>query len=270
MTWPLNRWRNPAAVDRLRGAMRRIVPAPLIRLLRRRWHRLFWPRVGHVEFGDLRRVTPISRGFGYDRGQPIDRAYIEAFLARHQADILGQVLEFGDNSYTRRFGGDKVARGDIVDVSPENRSATFIDDIANSTTLPSDAFDCVIATQTLQFVYDLPAAVATLERILKPGGVLLLTCPGISQLDDPAWNSSWHWLFTGRGVRRLLEAAFPAENITVKANGNVLAASAFLHGLAAEELSPEELAYRDPPYEVIITARAVKPHCPGGASPAAA
>ena len=259
MMWPPSYWRNAAAVYRLRGVVRRIVPAPLIRVLRRRWHRLFWPWVGHVDFGDLRRVTPISRGFGFDRGQPIDRAYIEAFLARCQADIQGRVLEFADNTYTRRFGGAKVVRSDVVDVSPENRAATFIDDITNSTTLPSDAFDCVIAAQTLQFVYDLPAAVATLERILKPSGVLLLTCPGISQLDDPAWNNSWHWLFTGRVVRRLLEAVFPPENIAVEANGNVLAASAFLHGLGAAELSPEELAFRDPPYEVLITARAIKP-----------
>jgi SAM-dependent methyltransferase len=262
MIWPPSRWRNAAVAYRLRGVARRIVPAPIIRRARQRWHRMFWPWVGHVNFGDLRRVMPISRGFGFDRGLPIDRYYIEQFLAEHRADIHGRVLEFADNSYTRRFGGTHVSVSDVVDVSPENRAATFIDDITRPTTLPADTFDCVIATQTLQFVYDLAAAVATLERILKPGGVLLITCPGISQIDDPAWNTTWHWLFTARAVRRLLEEVFPAENITVEAKGNVLAATAFLHGLASEELQTEDLAFRDPPYEVTITARAVKPHRP--------
>jgi SAM-dependent methyltransferase len=254
--------RSAEVVNRARSLARRVVPAPIIRQVRQRWHRLFWPWVGHVNFGHLRRVTPISRGFGYDRGLPIDRAYIEGFLAQQQEDVRGRVLEFGDNSYTRRFGGAEVTVSDVLDVDPGNRAATFVDDITHGTTLPADAFDCIIATQTLQFVYDLPAAVATLKRILKPGGVLLLTCPGISQIDDPAWNTSWYWLFTSLSVRRLLGEVFPAENVTVEAKGNVLAATAFLHGLAAAELEPDDLAYRDAPYEVVITARAVKPDCP--------
>ena len=39
----------------------------------------------------------------------------------------------------------------------------------------------------------------------------------------------------------------------------MLAAIAFLHGLAASELRRKELDYRDPDYEVVITLRAVKP-----------
>ncbi len=251
--------RGAHAVLRLRAVTRQIVPAPFIRLARARWHRLFRPWVGRVNFGDLRRLTPVSRGFGFDRGLPIDRYYIERFLGRHHGDIQGRVLEFADNAYTRRFGSARVTLSDVVDISPENRSATFVDDITHGATLPTDAFDCIIATQTLQFVYDLPAAIATLERILKPGGVLLITCPGISQIDDPAWNTSWYWLFTSLSVSRLLEAVFPAGNIAVEARGNVLAATAFLHGLAAEELNPADLEYRDGPYEMVITARAVKP-----------
>jgi hypothetical protein len=66
------------------------------------------PAVGQIRFGDLRRLTPISRSFGYDRGQPIDRYYIANFLGRHSGDIRGHVLEIGDDRYTRRFGGDRV------------------------------------------------------------------------------------------------------------------------------------------------------------------
>jgi len=38
----------------------------------------------------------------------------------------------------------------------------------------------------------------------------------------------------------------------------VLAAVAFLHGLAAEDLRPEELDYHDADYELLITVRAIK------------
>jgi hypothetical protein len=42
---------------------------------------------------NLRRVHPYSHGFGYDRGQPLDRSYIERFLGRHAVDVRGEVME---------------------------------------------------------------------------------------------------------------------------------------------------------------------------------
>ena len=44
----------------------------------------------------------------------------------------------------------------------------------------------------------------------------------------------------------------------MRSYGNVLTAMCELHGLAAEELSPEELDHVDPDFEVIVTVRAVK------------
>ena len=83
---------------------------------------------------------------------------------------------------------------------------------------------------------------------------MLATCPGISQKDQGDWT--WYWSFTGRGVRRLFEEAFAPEAITVESHGNVLAATAFLQGIAAEELTPAELDTHDPLYEVSITLKA--------------
>jgi SAM-dependent methyltransferase len=217
------------------------------------------PPVGQVRLGDLRRVTPVSRVFGYDRGTPVDRYYIERFLARHAADIRGRVLEVGDDAYTRRFGGDRVAVRDVLHVKPGNPSATIVADLADGGQIPSDTFDCVILTQTLHLVYDVRAAIRTLHRILKPGGVLLATAPGITQRSADEWAASWYWAFTTLSVQRLFEEAFPPEHVSVKARGNVLAAVAFLHGLAAEELRRKELDERDSQYQLTITVRAVKP-----------
>lgn len=216
------------------------------------------PPVGRVRFGSFRRVTPISTAFGFDRGQPVDRHYIEDFLGRHAADVRGRVVEIGDDAYTRRFGHDRVTRRDVLHVSADNPQATIVADLADAGHVPSDAFDCVIVTQTLHLIYDMPAAVRTLQRILRPGGVCLATVPGISQVDKGAWQATWFWSLTGAAAARLFGDAFGPGAVQVESHGNVLAACAFLQGLASSELHPEELAHRDPSYPVIVAVRAVK------------
>jgi peptidoglycan/xylan/chitin deacetylase (PgdA/CDA1 family)/SAM-dependent methyltransferase len=214
---------------------------------------------GQVRFGSLRRVMPISREFGYDRGQPIDRYYIENFLARHAEDIRGRVLEIGDDTYTRKYGGSRVEISDVLHVTDDNSRATIVADLARADHVMSDAFDCIIFTQTLQLIYDTRSAVQTLYRILKPGGVLLATFPGVSPISRDQWGETWYWAFTSLSAQRLFEEVFPAANATVETQGNVLAAISFLHGLAVHELCKEELDYHDRSYEVLITLRAVKP-----------
>jgi glycosyltransferase involved in cell wall biosynthesis/SAM-dependent methyltransferase len=245
---------------RAKTVVRQALPGPVLDWIRaRRSPSNYTPPVGAVRFGSFRRLTPLSREFGYDRGQPVDRHYIERFLAAHRVDVRGRVLEVGDDTYTRRFGGDRVTRGDVVDVDPGNPSATLVADMARPSDLPADAFDCVILTQTLPFIYDLRAALATVHRVLKPGGVLLATVPGISQISRYDMDRSGdYWRFTTLSARRLCEEALPGAELAVAARGNVLSAAAFLYGLSAAELRPEELDYDDPDYQLLITIRAGK------------
>jgi SAM-dependent methyltransferase len=214
-------------------------------------------RLGSVEFGDLRRVRPISPKFGFDRGKPLDRRYIEDFLARNAADIKGRVLEVADSAYTTQFGGTRVTQSDILHAGPSNPRATLVGDLAEGDNFPSQAFDCIVLTQTLHFIFDMRKAVATLHRMLKPGGVLLVTVPGISCIEHDA-NWPPLWTISPTALRRLLEASFGEANITVTAYGNVMAAVAFLHGLAESELRPAELDTHDPEYPVTVAARGVR------------
>ena len=222
------------------------------------------PRVERVDFGNLRRLEPVSRHFGFDRGLPVDRYYIEAFLGRHAADVRGRVLEVGDDAYTRRFGDGRVTRRDVLHVDAKDPNATIVADLAAGDAIPGAAFDCVILTQTLHLVYDVRAALATLRRILRPGGTLLATFPGLSQLPYDVWRDTWYWGFTTRAARRLFAEAFPDAEIEIESHGNVLAATAFLQGIATEELERFELDHRDPSYELLITARV---RTPGGREP---
>ena len=218
------------------------------------------PPVGWVRFGSFRRLQPIDPSYGWQWGRVLDRYYIENFLTEFATDVHGRVLEVAENGYTFRFGGERVTQSDVVHYVSGNPKATIVADLTDADHIPSNTFDCIILTQTLQFIYDVKAAIRTLHRILKPGGVLLMTCHGISKIsrfDMGSWGE--YWRFTSLSIRKLCSEAFPEDNITVQAYGNVLTAMAFLHGLTAGELHQEELDYRDPDYELIVGVRAIKP-----------
>jgi hypothetical protein len=220
----------------------------------------YLPPRGQVNLGDLRRLTPLSREFGFDRGTPIDRYYIERFLSTHSRDIRARVLEIGDNSYTRRFGGEQVVVSDVLNVYPGGASTTIVSDLTSGAGIPDGSFDCLIVTQTLHLLWDMRAGLRTLYRVLKPGGVLLLTVPGtISQLEQGQWCATWYWGLGPLAVQRLLGEVFPPSGAQITSHGNVLASIAFLQGMAAEELKSAELEHRDSLYPLLITVRAVKP-----------
>jgi SAM-dependent methyltransferase len=217
-----------------------------------------WRRSRPPNLGDLRRTTPIDPNWGYERGQPIDRMYVERFLGANAADIRGRVLEIGAPDYTRKLGTG-VEKVDVLHAKGGNPDATIVGDLTDAPHIPSDSFDCAILTQVLQYVYDVRAALQTLHRILAPGGVLLATVPGITKIstaDDDLWGEWWH--YTARSLRRLGEEAFGEGNVEVATHGNVLTAAAFLYGLAPSDLRREELDAEDPLYEVILGLRAVK------------
>lgn len=253
---------NPvgAAKSGAKVIARRALPVPARRWLRERLKGEVEdaPPVGRVKFGDLRRTTPFSRNFGFERGRPVDRYYIEEFLQRHATDVKGRVLEIGDDSYTRKFGGSRVTSNDILHVIENHPRATFIGDITDAPQIPSNAFDCVIFTQTLHLIYDMPAALRTLHRILKPGGVLLVTAPGISHIDFHEWQTSWYWALTQFSMDKLFEETFASGNFTIEVHGNVLVATSFLYGVVAEELTRQELEHTDLQYPVTIAVRAIK------------
>jgi len=216
------------------------------------------PGVGRVDMGDLRRNEPLSASWGSDRGQPIDRYYIERFLSKHAADLRGRCLEAAEPRYTEQFGAGRITTTDVLHRDQGNPGATLVEDIAQPDRFPERAFTCVVLTQVLQYVFDLSRAVETLHRVLEPGGVLLATIPAISPIDQNDWDGPWLWTFTELAVARLFRTHFAAGNLTIETYGNLLAASAFLHGMAAGELEAKELDLVDGRYPMVIGVRAVK------------
>ena len=216
------------------------------------------PAPGKVNTGDLKRLTPFSFEFGYDRGGPVDRYYIENFLERTAARIKGRTLEIGDNYYTTKYGGQNVQQSDILHVDETNPNATFVGDLSNAPFLPDNSFDCIVLTQTLQFIYHYKAAIQTCYRILKPGGCLLVTVPGITPLDHGKWKNTWYWSFTRASMIKVFDESFSSKNVKVESFGNIFVATAFLYGMGLPEVDKKTMDHADEHYPVIITIEAVK------------
>jgi peptidoglycan/xylan/chitin deacetylase (PgdA/CDA1 family)/glycosyltransferase involved in cell wall biosynthesis/SAM-dependent methyltransferase len=215
--------------------------------------------MSRVEWGDLGQTEPVSRNWGCDRGQPIDRYYIEHFLERHRSDVQGRVLEVKESMYTHRFGSGTVGSSDVVDIDPLNAEATITADLRRAHGIEANTFDCIILTQTLHLIDDMPAVLAECARILRPGGVLLLTAPSVSRIDPVSGVDRDFWRLTEASARRLLAALFPLESFEVTTYGNVKTCTAFLQGLAVEEMAIADLERRDEAFPLVVAARAVKP-----------
>lgn len=214
-----------------------------------------------TDWGVLRRTTPYRPDLGGRRGSYIDRFYIERFLAAHQESIRGCVAEIQSDEYTRQFGGGRVERSEILDINPANQLRTVTLDLTKTAEAPEAAFDCVICTQTLLFIRDYSAAIRSLHKMLKPGGLLLVTVPGISPIIRGGLiageGEDW-WRFTARSAQYAFAQAFGEANVEVRSYGNVLTTTAFLHGLVQEELTREELDFHDPDYELVLGVRATR------------
>jgi peptidoglycan/xylan/chitin deacetylase (PgdA/CDA1 family)/SAM-dependent methyltransferase len=227
-------------------------------------HRAYLTHHGRetVDWGDLRRTDPVSRDWGYDRGTPIDRRYIDEFLAAHSSDVRGTVLEVQEDDFTLAFGGTRVTEHAILDVDPSNERATVLADLRSAPQLPSQAFDCIILTQTLHVIDDMAAALGECYRILKPGGVLLATLPSASRVCLEYGEHGDLWRMTPAGARALFQSAFAPSDTSYDAFGNVLTNTAFLHGLGCAELTDAEFDARDPYFPALTGVRAKKTNRP--------
>ncbi|MCF6276326.1 MAG: methyltransferase [Candidatus Magasanikbacteria bacterium] len=220
-------------------------------------YRFLFPK-SKVIFNDLQRIYPISTMFGFDRGTPIDRYYIENFLSANSKFITGKVLEIGDNIYTLKYGNKNV-KSEVLGFDKTSPNVTIIGDLTKMETLPNKEIDCFICTQTYNFIYDVKKAIKGSYYILKEKGTLLGTVSGISQIsryDMDKWGD--YWRFTDKSIRILLEEA-GFKNINVYPMGNVLASIAFLQGVVIEDMPKKQLLNKhDKDYQLTICFTAIK------------
>ena len=199
-------------------------------------------------------LKPISNIFGFERGLPIDRYYIEKFLFENSHYIKGTVLEVAERKYTLKYGTD-VKESICMHVSDSNGGNNIIANLETGKGIIADFADCFILTQTLSFIFDIKEAVRNVVRFLKRGGVALVTVSGITQIsryDMDRWGHYWN--FTTASLKGLFEECDDVETVEVRSYGNVKSAVSGLYGLAVEDMIEQELTYNDDDYQQIITA----------------
>jgi len=212
-----------------------------------------------IFFGTLRHTEPVNLGFGIRQGTPIDRYYLDAFLAKHSSSITGRALEVGGRDYLDRFGHD-LTRVDVLGFAEGAEGATVIGDLASCPHIADGSFDSMVLTQTLHYVFDMKEAVAEVFRMLAPGGTVLCTVPGLSQIsryDMDRWGDRWR--LTSLSAGELFATAFPEDEVEVETFGNALAGLCFIEGIPAERLRARELDEHDPDYQILVAVRAQKP-----------
>jgi len=204
--------------------------------------------LGVPRWGNLRRLEPFSNYFGFDRGTPIDRYYLDRFLAHHQHAIRGDVLEIQAPGYTNKYG-TALGLKDTIDINPANRP-TYLCDLAAADVVPTDRYDCFLLPNTLSLLRDIRSCMRHMIRVVKPGGVVLAATAAMGPLDP---NGVDLWRLTQAGWQELAADVWAGHDYQVEAHGNCLAVVAAMLGLAQEELTKDELEHQDDRYPVLVT-----------------
>jgi hypothetical protein len=165
------------------------------------------------------------------------------------------VLEVQDDAYTLRFGADRVAESIVMDIDRSNPRATLVADLEQPGSLPPDAYDCIILTQTLHLLRQPGLCVENCQQALRNRGVLLATAPALSRV-SPTYPDGDYWRFTPAGIAELFTRHWDGD-FTVHAKGNLRSCVGFLVGEVVEELPSTMLDVDDPrfPLNVAVEAR---------------
>ena len=221
--------------------------------------RAWWHRLRHPALLVARRSTePLSHNWGFERGTPIDRYYIERFLERHRVDIRGRVLEVKDDGYTRRYGTG-VERADVLDIDA-------VEPAGDGGRRPRGRRrDPRGRLRLLRAHADPPPGLRRRRRrpAARTGPSLRAascssTVPALSRMCGDPETYPDYWRFTAPSARRLSRRRSARANVEVHTAGNALAGAAFLLGMAADELGARRLDAADPSHPVLVTIRAVK------------
>lgn len=209
-------------------------------------------------FEDAIAVTPISGVFGLDRGTPLDRIFINRFLEQNREIIRGDCLEVEEPGYTRKFGQPGyVAHALKFTATPGGAGYNeVVADLSQPETVPEEKFDTFICTQTLNFIFELDSAIASIHKLLKPGGRALITVAGISQIsryDYERWGDFWR--FTDQSLRKLLTRKFAENSCTFTVYGNVATSCLFLQGVSYEDILDRKIMDTvDLNYQMVVCA----------------
>lgn len=98
----------------------------------------------------------------------------------HAHNLKGRLLDFGCGSkpYKELFSVDEYIGVDFVNEGhPHDNEQIDVYYDGKTIPFPEDSFDAVLCSEVFEHVFNLSEILVELNRVLKPGGKILITCP---------------------------------------------------------------------------------------------
>jgi SAM-dependent methyltransferase len=109
------------------------------------------------------------------------RKRIESGIQLLSGQLTGNLLDFGCGAkpYQQYFTHVVEYIGLDIETSGHSHKNERIDVFYDGHTIPfkNDHFDAIFSSEVFEHIFNLPAILQELYRVLKPGGKLLFTCP---------------------------------------------------------------------------------------------
>lgn len=109
---------------------------------------------------------------------------------------------------------NKVTQYDTFDIERRVAEVNFVGDIQNMDMISNNSYDSAVCFEVLEHVQNPFQAIAEINRILKKGGMLILSVPHLARLHE---EPNDFFRYTKYGLRSLLEnAGFEVLEITLQ------------------------------------------------------
>jgi SAM-dependent methyltransferase len=129
------------------------------------------------------------------------RLKVDTLLSDAGVGAGSKVLEIGcgNRAYERLV---KARQADYCGADfPDNKHADLVLSPQGTLAVPDGSFDAILSIQVLEHVLEPAAHLAEVQRLLKPGGVLILSTHGMWEY-HPAPLDYWRW--TSEGLKKVL------------------------------------------------------------------
>lgn len=139
----------------------------------------------------------------------VERWYVHDFVRREAIPLMGpgmKVLDAGSGKLGEQYLREEILATGCTLHTCDLNFGPGVDFEADVSDMPFEdgSYDLVLNTQVLEHVRNPGKVVRELGRVLKPGGLLILTTPQSSPLHNLPWN---FFNFTNLGLRLLMEEA---------------------------------------------------------------
>ena len=135
--------------------------------------------------------------------------FVRDFLLTYLPQMNGNILNIGSGSRTHR--DLLVSEAFFVAVDIKAYSDTDIQASVYQLPFPDETFSAVIATELLEHLKEPRQAISEIHRVLKPGGVLLLTVPFLFRVHGDPED---YYRYTKQGLEAMVEDCFQGEVLT--------------------------------------------------------